>query len=629
MKNKFFVLLALLMLLNLTGCGKKVDGDGNLDNLSKEKPVINLGKGDSLDFDFKGEEEFLAYLVGKWSLRSLSFSQNKSDMEIDKDLNVSIRIYDFNGDIRDEFKGLVEILIDKKVISFIIGDEVYDYDFRHMTFYDDKYLMGLFHSGEESHLLEDIVDGYEKNTIDEVYFEKKVSIRYEPSPKKDASFTGIIWGHKLLNGRDMFWIGELDTSFNSSDGISNLYGFSKEIDEDILEIYYDDLFTGYAYVFETDGEGDIVGLSMEGYHHYLTGSQPMERPNYWTDKDNLVEIRREGEDYFLYYPIDNWNEVYGLDYYEGELYLEDEILYEEVSVLGLGGQVRDIAINIVSNLDQTTDDYIQPIVYFLMEDGTVEWFPAFPVVPLRPEGMVDLGYGQYSRGNLPWIQDIERLVSVEEGEKGEVLYGLSREGKKSKLIDSYNLRQVLNQAWEYPDYDNESDYGIYKLSFNKDGQVRFRKRNVLDDVELIYEGTYKISLLENSYKGHLGPLMEVNLDLVKKKPSNFSGIESKIRGVYGINPIYYGGIDFQVLEGDSLVEDKIFFQLTMAFDLDNEVEFTLWGMTKEEFTDYLLTNLPDTRSRLKDTGMTILVDGGYTHLIDLGDCRDIYLGWGG
>jgi len=26
--------------------------------------------------------------------------------------------------------------------------------------------------------------------------------------------------------------------------------------------------------------------------------------------------------------------------------------------------------------------------------------------------------------------------------------------------------------------------------------------------------------------------------------------------------------------------------------------------------------------------MTILVDGGYTHLIDLGDCRDIYLGWG-
>ena len=57
----------------------------------------------------------LAYLVGKWSLRSLSFSQNKSDMEIDKDLNVSIRIYDFNGDIRDEFKGLVEILIDKKL----------------------------------------------------------------------------------------------------------------------------------------------------------------------------------------------------------------------------------------------------------------------------------------------------------------------------------------------------------------------------------------------------------------------------------------------------------------------------------------------------------------------------------
>ena len=67
------------------------------------------------------------------------------------------------------------------------------------------------------------------------YILKKVSIRYEPSPKKDASFTGIIWGHKLLNGRDMFWIGELDTSFNSSDGISNLYGFSKEIDEDILK----------------------------------------------------------------------------------------------------------------------------------------------------------------------------------------------------------------------------------------------------------------------------------------------------------------------------------------------------------------------------------------------------------
>ena len=35
---------------------KKVDGDGNLDNLSKEKPVINLGKGDSLDFDFKGKK---------------------------------------------------------------------------------------------------------------------------------------------------------------------------------------------------------------------------------------------------------------------------------------------------------------------------------------------------------------------------------------------------------------------------------------------------------------------------------------------------------------------------------------------------------------------------------------------
>ena len=119
--------------------------------------------------------------------------------------------------------------------------------------------------------------------------------------------------------------------------------------------------------------------------------------------------------------------------------------------------------------------------------------------------------------------------------------------------------------------------------------------------------------------------MEVNLDLVKRNLA--ISLVLKDKGVYDQSYLLWRD-RFPSSGGDSGGRQDI-FQLTMAFDLDNEVEFTLWGMTKEEFTDYLLTNLPDTRSRLKDTGMTILVDGGYTHLIDLGDCRDIYLGWGG
>lgn len=615
----------LMVFLSLTAC----KGNGNEGSIlnNKEDPLVNSEEKTSLNLALESEEDILKYLTGQWDYKSLSFSIKEGCLEIDKDLKFFFSIYDPKEDTSQDYQGRIKILPHEAIIRFETNQESYDYDFKHMTYYDGKYLMGLFHSGESNHLFEVLAGEYERNTIDEIYFERETDIKYSSSPKKKSKFNGIIWGYEWVDDSDKYWIGEVDEDFRVTDGISKLYGFSPDLDDDRLAIYHDDIFTGYAYQFETDEDGNIVSLSMEGYHHLLTGAQPLGKADFWTDRDNLVEIRREGHDYFLYYPLDNWEEVYRISFYEGELYLKDELMQEEVPILGLGGQVKDIAINMVSDLDQTTDEYIQPIVFFLMEDGSVEWLPGFPVATEGPYNSEELGIVEFSRGKLPWIKDIENLFVVETSEEGEVLYGRGKNGKRSKLMDSYNLSQLLHGGWEYPDYEEESDYHINKVSFSDDGLFRLMKRNILDDVELIYEGSYDIAMEDDSYQGYKGPNLVLDLKLIRNTSGSSAGIKKHISGIYGLESRYYGGVDFQLLEGDFFIVDKKTFQLARGSDYDSE-EFSLWGLDRDEFTDYLLNAIPTLRGLLKRTGLTILIDGSFTTLQDYGECRDLYIGKG-
>lgn len=623
MKNKILILLILLILLNLTACKKEGDED-SFHNM-KESPLANLEEKPRLNFDLKSEEDLSDYLIGQWGYRSLTSSIKEGILQIDGDLKFSLSIHDPKKDISQDYQGKIEILPHQAIIRFETDQESYDYDFKHMTFYDGKYLMGLFHSGEERHLFENMLDGYRESTIDDIYFEKETDIEYRASPKKNSKFNGVIWGHESEGGRDKFWISQLDSNFNLTEGISSLYGFSADLNEDMLAIYYDDIFTGYAYLFETDESGDIIGLSMEGYLHYLTGGQPLARQDYWTDKDNLVEIRREGDEYFIYYPLDNWEKVYAISYYEGELYLKDELIHEELPILDLGGQVKDIAINMVSDLDQTTDEYIQPMVFFLMEDGSVEWLPGFPTATEGPYYGQGGASAEYSRGKLPWIRNIESLFAIEGPEGEEVLYGLGRDGKKSKLMDAYNLGQLHHGGWEHPDHEEESYYHINKMGFSQDGLFRLKRRNILDDVELVYEGSYDIAIEDDSYQGYKGPSLVLDLKLSRNTTGSSKGVKDHIRGTYGVDSRYYGGVDFKLLEGDLFIGNKEAFQLVRGSDYDDE-EFSLWGMDTDEFTDYLLNAIPSLRDLLKRTGLTILVDGSFTSLEDYDDCRDIYIG---
>lgn len=220
------------MIMNLMAC-KKLDDNAN--SLKNESVGSNLKIKNYLNFKFESDEELLEYLVGDWKFKSLNFSNNAAYMKIDKDLGLKIS---FDDSMKNIQTGYLEVLREQGQIIIHIEKKTYKYDFEHKTFYDGKFLMGLYHTGEEEHLFDILVDSYGRDSIDEILFEKDVDIVYKSTPKKDSKFKGVIWGYDNIDDVDKFWIGEVDGNYKITDGISNLYEFSKELDDETKALYY-------------------------------------------------------------------------------------------------------------------------------------------------------------------------------------------------------------------------------------------------------------------------------------------------------------------------------------------------------------------------------------------------------
>ena len=467
MKNILLLSLAIILAFSLMGCANNVPTNSEpqqepQESLPQEAQPEQAEEKNPLDFDFKSEEDILKYLVGQWEHFSLGFSPEESSLTIYDNLNLSISIGK-KGENSEEYTGSIEILEDMESLLFKIDGESYTYNFKHKTFYDGCYLMGLYHSGESNHILGDLVKGYEMHMIDEVLFQRATSIEYSPQAIKNSSFLGAIWGYEVEDGRDKLWIGELDKDFKFTDGISQLYGFSQEIDDETMSIYYDNLFTTYVYILETDENGDIISLSMEGNLHNLSESEDQGPVGYWMDSLGLVQIRQEGEDYSIYYYQDEWEAIHFISDSIERHHGDEVVLLEDFTPIeGFNGRVKDL---VLINMDEYTQGALEdnyPQAFFLMENGTVEWMPTYPFIDK------DIQVGERSQSTispLPWLKDIVeiKLEMDYEGIGGEATYAIDSDGKSYNIKHPYMLYQMDKVEWKGNGPEIDSQYDLFNI----------------------------------------------------------------------------------------------------------------------------------------------------------------------
>ncbi|HZJ76382.1 MAG TPA: hypothetical protein VFC70_01615, partial [Oscillospiraceae bacterium] len=345
------------------------------------------------------------------------------------------------------------------------------------------------------------------------------------------------------------------------------------------------------------------------------------------DEDGLVKIRTENGKVYISFDVDKWiNDPDFYDYLETqkEVHGYDGNIIDEEFIIGeLSGTVKDICVGKIESLEYVYDsDFITPAVFFLMEDGTVEWMYAFPyITEFQDETVYMNSYVSY--GKISWIKDIVSLSyeAETEGVGNKSVFATDKEGLKYNLKIPAGLGGITSFPWTTElFYDEHHDtYYVVDLRLSEDGKAVLTKGLSDYPPEKTYEGTYELYLDESSSKGYRAGM--IGFDLKSRSP-DFGEKNREFKGVYFIDSDF-NSMTLWPADGDIFhqgIDEYKFFS-----KLDGEM-IDIWGMTDEKLTEYLLMCVPEAEHYVKDLGMAVLVTDEATKF-EYGEMgRNIWLG---
>ncbi len=231
--------------------------------------------------NFSTEEGIRDYLIGDWSYEERYIRDITCDMNIDKDLNVSLSFENsYSNAPKGQYKGKItfdRMYVEANEAPDIISLELFNTDepggdflFLHRTIYDNKRVMSWFFAGNGNSIF-DVADFTEEFVFPskEVMFEKRTG---EKSPAKalyNDAFHAVFWG--LGSDGESLWLDDViwtpnDGSYapiypvemtNYQNDIKGSVLYSL-VSKKVLEDFGYEMTEGEVYYVETNSQGKIT-----------------------------------------------------------------------------------------------------------------------------------------------------------------------------------------------------------------------------------------------------------------------------------------------------------------------------------------------------------------------------------
>lgn len=239
----------------------------------------------------------------------------------------------------------------------------------------------------------------------------------------------------------------------------------------------------------------------------------------WLDDEGLIFVNERGKDLYISYDLDKWEEIYDLSAYLDEHYINIQPGDFELKIVGLDDKVKDIAIGLVENYSGSfADDKEFPAVFFLLENGRVQWLLAMPEPVSKdhgPQGIPNQEYESYSFPAVPWMEDIIELEPglITEGIGGHTIYAIDKDGLRYDLALPMEFSFLRMNSWIASLEETSSDYDYMILTFDDDENLNFFKAShdaYFDNIDI--DGSYRMHLDDSSASGYRAPSISLDIE---------------------------------------------------------------------------------------------------------------------
>lgn len=348
----------------------------------------------------------------------------------------------------------------------------------------------------------------------------------------------------------------------------------------------------------------------------------------WTDEKGLIRIWKENDNYYMYSDLEKWEEIHDIYNYHESIYnFDTQLVDRELVIEGLDGEVKDVAIVSIDGygggLDEKNDF---PLIFMLMENGEVAWIYGYPPWDSNyDEGESFYQDSQHIYGYLPYLRDIVSL-SYEKDTEGlgdPTLFAIDGDGLRYDIRYAFDFAALSYIGWAtFPANAHDGEFESIQIDLGIDGDARMIK-TIYGEVEIFYEGNYDIHLDDSSSRGYRAPSISLDLKLDYITNDAYTA-EEKFKGTFMLDLDEANDIIFYPSDGDSFDDRGEFYKFMIV---EPNYDFSIWALTDGEFMEYFLDVMPHVKiDMVENQGMSLLVDGESTELIDYGYCRDIVLG---
>ena len=275
------------------------------------------------------------------------------------------------------------------------------------------------------------------------------------------------------------------------------------------------------------------------------------------DSEGLVSVRIEGGVAELLFDLDQWDKLH--DIYENPYFSTDSVSEGPFAIQPAGvSLVKDVCIAKIDDMFNgymDFRDFVTPTVALLIEDGSLEFLRADPLMEAE-----SFGGTFYSRGKLPWLKDIASLFyeNEREGIGGMTIFAEDRDGLIYNVQRLTNMVDIFDEEWLFKqDREGFGDWRYCSLRLFEDNNRVVFETGIDDGWGIgdygIYEGTYEISLAENDPGGRQPGLITFDLTMTDGDTQN-----ERIVGTYFIQA--RDGITMELWHSDgdhlSYMEDE-------------------------------------------------------------------------
>lgn len=238
----------------------------------------------------------------------------------------------------------------------------------------------------------------------------------------------------------------------------------------------------------------------------------------WQETNGLFEVWEKNGDFYISYDLNKWEELYDFTAYLDEFYIDAQPGRLLSRVRLLEDKVKDVTIGFAENYSQTFDDDKEfPVIFFLLENGQVQWLKPMPEAISKEDGPADYQddsvFEVFAFEPIVWMENIVSLAPgvITEGFGGQSIFATDSDGIRYDLTLPLDYSPLLNTRWEASIDNPESEYSFIFLEFLDQKRVSLFKLNkdaARKNLEL--NGTYEMYLDDSSAKGYRAPSIKLN-----------------------------------------------------------------------------------------------------------------------